>query len=181
MTPRLTLHLLRTLFVIAVSLISGMIGEGRFGSFGKGLFYGLLFSGGMVATDRLLKGLTLRIFSSAHARAAARLARGDDPARVRGAGLPAARHPMDHQPADLFGVRLHRNDAGHPQQPRRVQPDDPLRALQPPGGARRAAGRRYEHHHRRAGAGGLRGGLSERRAGRAAFRAGRTAKARGCG
>ncbi len=65
MTPRLTLHLLRTLFVIAVSLISGMIGEGRFGSFGKGFFYGLLFSGGMVATDRLLKGLTLRIFSSA--------------------------------------------------------------------------------------------------------------------
>ena len=65
MTPRLTLNLLRTLFVIAVALIGGMIGEGRFGSFSEGAFYGLLFAGSMVLTDRLLKGLTLRIFSSA--------------------------------------------------------------------------------------------------------------------
>lgn len=65
MTPRLTLNLLRTLFVIAVAVIGGMIGEGQYGSFGKGLFYGLIFAGGMVLTDRLLKGLTLRIFSSA--------------------------------------------------------------------------------------------------------------------
>ena len=65
MTPRLTLNLLRTLFVIAVALIGGMLGEGRFGSFSTGLFYGLLFAGSMVLTDRLLKGLTLRIFSSA--------------------------------------------------------------------------------------------------------------------
>ena len=65
MTPRLTLNLLRTLFVIATAVISGMIGEGRYGSFGMGLFYGLAFAGTMVLTDRLLKGLTLRVFSSA--------------------------------------------------------------------------------------------------------------------
>lgn len=65
MTPRLTLHLLRILFVIAVAVIGGMIGEGRFNSFSRGVFYGLLFAGSMVLTDRLLKGLTLRIFSSA--------------------------------------------------------------------------------------------------------------------
>ncbi len=66
MTPRLTLNLLRSLFVIAVATISGMIGEGRFGSFSTGLCYGLLFAGGMVAVDQLLlRGVTLRIFSSA--------------------------------------------------------------------------------------------------------------------
>lgn len=65
MTPRLTLNLLRTLFVIAVAVIGGMIGEGRFGSFAVGVFWGLFFAGSMVLTDRLLKGLTLRIFSSA--------------------------------------------------------------------------------------------------------------------
>ena len=65
MTPRLTLALLRTLFVIAVAVIGGMIGEGQYNSFGMGVFYGLVFAGSMVLTDRLLKGLTLRIFSSA--------------------------------------------------------------------------------------------------------------------
>ena len=65
MTPRLTLNLLRTLFVIAVAVIGGMIGEGQYNSFGMGVFYGLVFAGSMVLTDRLLKGLTLRIFSSA--------------------------------------------------------------------------------------------------------------------
>ena len=65
MTPRLTLNLLRTLFVIAVAAIGGMIGDGRYGSYSEGVWYGLLFAGGMVLIDQLMKGLTLRIFSSA--------------------------------------------------------------------------------------------------------------------
>ncbi len=65
MTPRLTLNLLRALFVIAVAVIGGMIGEGRFGAYWLGLCYGLVFAGSMVLTDRLLHGLTLRVFSSA--------------------------------------------------------------------------------------------------------------------
>ena len=120
MTPRLTLNLLRTLFVIAVSLIAAMIGEGRFGSFGKGLFYGLVFSGGMVGTDRLLKGLTLRIFSSATLG----LLLGLLAATILRASEVLAYLPHDTQWIISLliysGFGFHGHDARDPLQPRRV-------------------------------------------------------------
>lgn len=65
MTPLSTINLLRGLFVIAAMTIGGMIGGDRYGALGTGVAVGLVFSLGLVLVDRLLKGLTLRVFSSA--------------------------------------------------------------------------------------------------------------------
>ena len=65
MTPLSTINLLRLLFVIAAAVVGAMIGEQRFGSLGLGVATALVFGLGLVLTDRLLKGLTLRLFSSA--------------------------------------------------------------------------------------------------------------------
>lgn len=65
MTPLSTINLLRVLFVVAAMLLGGMIGEGRLGSWLAGSGLGLVFSLLLVLGDRLLKGLTLRAFSSA--------------------------------------------------------------------------------------------------------------------
>ncbi len=65
MTPVSTINLLRALFVIAAVTIGGMIGGDRYGSLGTGIAVGLVFSLGLVLVDRLLNGLTLRVFSSA--------------------------------------------------------------------------------------------------------------------
>ena len=65
MTPLSTINLLRLLFVIASGVVGAMIGEQRSGSLAWGVAVALLFSLSLVAADRLLKGLTLRLFSSA--------------------------------------------------------------------------------------------------------------------
>lgn len=65
MTPLSTINLLRCLFIIAATTIGGMIGGDRYGALGTGVAVGLVFSLGLVLVDRLLKGLTLRVFSSA--------------------------------------------------------------------------------------------------------------------
>ena len=65
MTPLTTINLLRCLFVIAAMVIGAMIGEGRYDSSLGGMAIGLIFSLVLVLVDRLLKGLTLRVFSSA--------------------------------------------------------------------------------------------------------------------
>lgn len=64
-TPHSTINLLRALFVIAAMTIGAMVGENRYGAMGTGMAVGLVFSLGLVLVDRLLKGLTLRVFSSA--------------------------------------------------------------------------------------------------------------------
>ena len=65
MTPISTINLLRLLFVIASAVVGAMIGEQRNGSLAWGAAVALVFSLGLVLVDRLLKGLTLRLFSSA--------------------------------------------------------------------------------------------------------------------
>ena len=65
MTPLSTINLLRLLFVIASGVVGAMIGEQRSGSLAWGVAVALVFSLGLVLVDRLLKGLTLRLFSSA--------------------------------------------------------------------------------------------------------------------
>ena len=65
MTPLSTINLLRTLFIVAAVLLGALIGEGRLNSPLLGAALGGLFSLVLVLTDRLLKGLTLRAFSSA--------------------------------------------------------------------------------------------------------------------
>jgi uncharacterized protein YacL len=65
MTPLSTINLLRCLFVIAAMTLGGMIGEERGASNAQGAALGLIFSLGLVLTDRVLKGLSLRVFSSA--------------------------------------------------------------------------------------------------------------------
>lgn len=65
MTPLSTINLLRVLFVIASMTIGGMVGEDHQGALGTGIAVGLVFSLALVLVDRLLKGLTLRVFSSA--------------------------------------------------------------------------------------------------------------------
>jgi uncharacterized protein YacL len=63
--PLPPINLLRALFVIAAMTIGAMIGDGRFNSLGSGAALGLIFGLGLVLADRLLNGLTLRLFSSA--------------------------------------------------------------------------------------------------------------------
>ena len=65
MTPASTINLLRVLFVIAAAVLGASIGEARLGSLAAGTALGLIFSLSLVLADRLLKGLTLRLFSSA--------------------------------------------------------------------------------------------------------------------
>jgi len=65
MTPKTTLNFLRTLFVVFTASIGSMIGasiaENAWLGFAAGLAFGLL----VVLVDRLLKGVSLRVFSSA--------------------------------------------------------------------------------------------------------------------
>ena len=65
MTPLSTINLLRLLFVVAATLIGAMIGAERLDSTFTGIALGLVFSLVLVLVDRLLKGFTLRAFSSA--------------------------------------------------------------------------------------------------------------------
>ena len=61
----MTLNLLRTLFVIAVTLIGGMIGEEPLRLVRQGFFYGLIFSGRMVRHGPAAQGADPADFSSA--------------------------------------------------------------------------------------------------------------------
>ena len=65
MTPKTTVNLLRTLFVVFAASIGSMIGlstaSGVWTGFAGGVMFGLL----VVLADRLLKGISLRVFSSA--------------------------------------------------------------------------------------------------------------------
>ncbi len=65
MTSLNTINLLRSLFVATTSCLGGMIGAERYGSFFAGFAVGAIFGLALVLVDRLLRGLTLRAFSSA--------------------------------------------------------------------------------------------------------------------
>ena len=65
MTPSLTLNLLRVLFVTFTGCVGLMIGDDVFGSTVKGTLAGAAFGLVVVLGDRLLKGVSLRLFSSA--------------------------------------------------------------------------------------------------------------------
>src|SRR5689334_7309451 len=65
MTPQLTLNLLRTLFVAFCGLIGSLISLALQNTALPGLFGGFVFGLVVVLIDRLLKGLSLRAFSSA--------------------------------------------------------------------------------------------------------------------
>src|SRR5689334_11260600 len=65
MTPKLTVTLLRALFVVLTTYIGAMVGEtfpvGALSGAATGTAFGLT----VVLADRMLKGVSLRIFSSA--------------------------------------------------------------------------------------------------------------------
>lgn len=65
MTPSLTINLLRTLFVVFCATIGGIAGVELQGYVAYGIAVGTLFGLVVVLVDRLLKGFTLRAFSSA--------------------------------------------------------------------------------------------------------------------
>ncbi len=65
MTPSLTLNLLRALFATFTTCVGLMIGEQVFGRTLTGAFAGGAFGLVVVLGDRLLKGVSLRLFSSA--------------------------------------------------------------------------------------------------------------------
>ena len=65
MTPLSTINLLRALFIIAAGVIGATAGGELAGSMIVGAMLGLIFSLALVLVDRVLKGLTLRVFSSA--------------------------------------------------------------------------------------------------------------------
>ena len=65
MTPLLTINLLRVLFITFATCVGLMIGDEMLGSAGIGAGAGAAFGLCIVLTDRLLKGISLRIFSSA--------------------------------------------------------------------------------------------------------------------
>ena len=65
MTPALTVNLLRVLFVTFCGTIGGIAGAEMQGSAPVGIAIGIVFGLLIVLADRLLKGLSLRAFSSA--------------------------------------------------------------------------------------------------------------------
>lgn len=65
MTPVLTINLLRALFVAFAACVGSMIGDPLLGSPLAGLLCGAAFGLGVVLADRLLHGISLRVFSSA--------------------------------------------------------------------------------------------------------------------
>jgi uncharacterized protein YacL len=65
MTPILTVNLLRVLFVTFCGAIGGIITAETQGSYLPGLMIGVVFGLIVVLADRLLKGVSLRAFSSA--------------------------------------------------------------------------------------------------------------------
>src|SRR5436853_2990882 len=65
MTPLLTINLLRVLFVTFCAVIGSNISSALVGNPWPGLVFGLVFGLVVVLIDRLLKGVSLRLFSSA--------------------------------------------------------------------------------------------------------------------
>lgn len=65
MTPERTINLLRILFVVFTGTIGVMVGVDLEVGLLAGIALGLVFGLFMVLVDRLLKGITLRVFSSA--------------------------------------------------------------------------------------------------------------------
>ncbi len=65
MTPSNTINLLRVLFVIFASFMGSTIGETIYSSRPIGIAVGLILGLSVVLADRLLKGFSLRVFSSA--------------------------------------------------------------------------------------------------------------------
>lgn len=65
MTPLLTINLLRVLFVTFCAVIGGNISSALDGNLWPGLLFGLVLGLVVVLIDRLLKGVSLRLFSSA--------------------------------------------------------------------------------------------------------------------
>ncbi|MDB6174876.1 MAG: PilT protein domain protein [Chthoniobacteraceae bacterium] len=65
MPPQFTINLLRALFVTFATCVGLMVGEQAFGSAFSGGALGGIFGLGIVLGDRLLKGISLRLFSSA--------------------------------------------------------------------------------------------------------------------
>ncbi|HZE56899.1 MAG TPA: PIN domain-containing protein [Chthoniobacterales bacterium] len=65
MTPILTVNLLRVLFVTFCGAIGGIVTSETQGNYIPGIMIGVVFGLAMVLADRLLKGFSLRAFSSA--------------------------------------------------------------------------------------------------------------------
>ncbi len=65
MTPLLTINLLRVLFVTFCAVIGANISSALIGNLWPGLVPGLVLGLVVVLIDRLLKGVSLRLFSSA--------------------------------------------------------------------------------------------------------------------
>lgn len=65
MPPELTVNLLRVLFVTFTACVGVMIGSAALGSVSTGAVVGAAFGMAVVLADRLLKGVSLRLFSSA--------------------------------------------------------------------------------------------------------------------
>src|SRR6266581_4156625 len=65
MTPLLTINLLRVLFVTFCAVIGANISSAVVGNLWPGLVLGLVLGLMVVLIDRLLKGVSLRLFSSA--------------------------------------------------------------------------------------------------------------------
>src|SRR5437660_4813508 len=65
MTPLLTINLLRVLFVTFCAVIGAIISSSLIGYLWPGLLLGVLLGLVVVLMDRLLKGVSLRLFSSA--------------------------------------------------------------------------------------------------------------------
>src|ERR1041385_1496689 len=65
MTPSLTVNLLRVLFVTFCGAIGGIVTVETHGTYAPGIMVGVVFALLIVLADRLLKGFSLRAFSSA--------------------------------------------------------------------------------------------------------------------
>src|SRR5207244_11053501 len=65
MTPLSTVNLLRVLFVTTCGVIGALVSTELFDNLTSGLLFGVVLGLSVVLLDRLLKGITLRAFSSA--------------------------------------------------------------------------------------------------------------------
>ncbi len=179
MTPLLTINLIRTLFIAFSAYIGAMVGEVLFPNRWLGAAAGLAFGLAIVLADRLLKGVSLRLFSSATfgllmGTICARLLFASDILRDVKPDLQwvisLAVYAGCAYLGAMLAVRSNRQD---------FSLIIPYVRFRQTARAGCTAPARLQHHHRRAHHGNLRHGLFEFFVNRAALRAGRIAASRG--
>ena len=111
MSTNLTVNLLRVLFVTFCAAVGSSVTAEAADNPLQGLLVGIVFGLALVLIDRLLKGFSLRAFSSATLGLLLGLFFANLLISLGGAALPIGVHPMDRAARGLLRLWLSRHDA----------------------------------------------------------------------